>query len=242
MPDDHPHASLGHALIGVGGAALFGVPLAYLVVPKGSKFSFSDALPLAIMVLGGAAIIVGICLHFGWTPRGIYRYLAATLGQKVDAFVEWSPIAWRGFPSSHTQSTAEKDAPAEKATPPSREAPVTPAKVLPPGSVRITSSSEIRPSRSAQTSIEELKELAARGKRLPNPGSITLGLGDSLFQWRADVESALDGDWQALQNFRSAERGSGIAGFIASSDSASIGRQINALEKIIRDRSGGFFG
>ena len=69
MAEDRPHASLGRVLITVGGGAVFGVPLARLVAPQSSTlstFSFSDALPLLIMSVGGACIVLGIYLHFGW--------------------------------------------------------------------------------------------------------------------------------------------------------------------------------
>jgi len=77
MADDRRHAPLGYVLIGVGGTAVFGVPLARLVAPESSTisaFSFSDALPLFIMSVGAACIVLGFALHFGWRPD---RYIAA---------------------------------------------------------------------------------------------------------------------------------------------------------------------
>jgi len=96
---------LGHALIGVGGAAFVGVPLAYLVVPKDSRFSFTAALPLTIMAVGAAVMLAGFCLHFGWPRR---RDIAMGMAyvrhprRVLAAVAKRSPIGWRGFPAKRS--------------------------------------------------------------------------------------------------------------------------------------------
>jgi hypothetical protein len=174
------------------------------------------------------------------TPR-----LLGSLRTTLSAVLDWSPITWRGLPDNRATAAPAKSKRASTSPKKKRVAPAPtrrPESSAPALQIRSRTPDANTLGFFSLSGSGDLSALISRGQSLAAPGLRIGGISgaDSAYQWRADVEKALAGDMFALQQFRQAERSiDGLAGVTFGTESEATRRQLNVLEKILRDRSGG---
>jgi hypothetical protein len=121
MAEEHRHAPLGYALMGVGGVVFAAGPVIERTAPDEH---WTDPLILGCLLIGGALVALGIWLHFG-NPQWLIVTLRYLLHPKRiwRRIKELNPIQWRGFHRSRSIQTGWLSQPADvgDTKPPSQE-------------------------------------------------------------------------------------------------------------------------